>query len=135
MANKSANKRNRITKVKKQRNKNGQPEFARELLVPLEDKELIKKGDQLVNAEMSLTALQDEKNAAVAGWNKGIKEVRTEIKTLVSELDSKKQLRTVKCFDNPDYKQNKIDTVRTDTGDVVETRAMTAEDRQQDFAT
>lgn len=135
MANKSASKRTRIAKIKKQHNKNGEPEFARELLVPLEDKQLIKKGDQLVDAEMRMTALQDEKNAAVAGWNKDIKDVRTAIKTLVSELDSKKELRTVKCFDNADFKKNKIDTVRTDTGEVVETRAMTAEDRQQDFAT
>lgn len=115
-------------------NKDGHPEFARELLCPLEPAQLEKKTDQLVGAEITLTAKQDEKNAAVSAWNKDIKDVRTTIKTLVSELDSKKELRTVKCFDNPDFKKNKIDTVRTDTGVVVETRAMAAEDRQQDFA-
>lgn len=129
---KSSDKRSRIKK-NSQHNKDGHPEFARELLCPLEPAQLGKKTDQLVDAEMNLTAKQDEKNAAVSAWNKDIKDIRTTIKTLVSELDSKKELRTVKCFDTPDFKKNKIDTVRTDTGVVVETRAMTAEDRQQDF--
>lgn len=111
-------------------NTDGAPEFMREIPVELSTEELEKKSDRLVDAELKLEAQIADKKAVVSEHNQGIKDTRETIAALVAQLKARTEVRPVRCFERRDYAQNKVDIVRTDTGAVVESRAMTLDDRQ-----
>lgn len=130
MAKKSPGKKPKATSAL---NTEGAPEFARELPVDLTVEELAKKSDKLVNAELRLESQKAEKKAVVSEHNKSIKDTSEEIAALVAQLKAKTELRSVKCFERRDFATNKVDVIRCDNGQVVESRAMSLEDRQQEL--
>ncbi len=107
-------------------------EFSRELPVALSPEVIEKKNNALVKAEVHLEKAVGEKKDVVAGCNVEIKEIKEKISTLVAQLDTKTEGKPVKCFTRSDFTKNLVEVVRTDNGEVVESRTMTSDDRQED---
>jgi hypothetical protein len=104
------------------------------LPVKLNDDDLITRGKQLVE-NMRKTAMADEAREVENKKRKGdialLGEVTAKLSTIVS---SGTEDREVDCEVSKDFIHGKVTTVRMDTGEVVDERVMTAEERQDEFS-
>lgn len=98
----------------------------RELQVKLTEKELLARGDEMADCELAIETLKIER----LQLNKRIKAHIDQRGKLGHVIDSGAEGRTVKCEWRPDFAKNVFRLVRTDTGEEVDTRAMTGTDRQ-----
>ena len=106
--------------------------FSRSVRCTLTTDDKLKIGSELAQSSAKLESLEEE-----------LKEIKDEYKSKTSAeeaivgrcqraLNSGWQMRSVECYwvmDEP--KQNQKSIVRTDTGEIVDTEAMSANDRQQ----
>jgi len=104
-----------------------EPEIeTRELLCELTETELLQRGDQMADAELRVQQLK-LKRGKVSDEIKREQIVRYE---LASVIDTGKEARDVECVWMPDYAHSVFRLMRRDTGEIVETRVMSAADRQ-----
>ena len=96
----------------------------------LTDDELLARGDALARQH---AAIKDEE-AAQAGEKKRMKEALDELTgeqaRLARIVRDKAEPRDVECRIVHDYATQAVQVVRTDTGEVIESRAMTDRERQ-----
>lgn len=114
-------------------NPDNAPEFLREVPVDLSAAEIAAKSQELVDFELKLEVQVSDKKSAVADLNAGIKGTKESIAGLVAQLTTKKETRSVKCFERANFSQNLVQVVRADNGVIVETRPMTMADRQEEL--
>lgn len=62
-----------------------------------------------------------------------INELDKEMEVLREQVATGKELRSVSVVERKDYRKNLVEILRVDTRDVVETREMTTEERQETF--
>ena len=106
---------------------NGARKFEeRELPVKLTEKELLARGDSMAECELAIETLKIER----LQLNKRIKAQIDERGKLGHIIDREAEDRLIKCEWQPDYAKNVFRLVRLDTNEEVDTRAMTATDRQ-----
>lgn len=89
------------------------------------------KTAELVRLEQERSAQEADKKAKVAEMNAQLKQTRAQIDERVKELDEGTELRDVEVEAVYKYGENRVDYVRRDTGDVVQSREMDAFDRQE----
>jgi hypothetical protein len=101
------------------------------LPVKLTDEELRAKGDEIANQVIELIENEDDKKNCAADYTRRIKAIRQKIAALSGEVSSGTELRDVRCEERPDYEANLMLTFRLDTGEIIERRVLTHDERQQ----
>lgn len=104
-------------------------EHTQDLLVELEAEERVELRSKLVETTCERVELE-EQAAVLREKIKGLKERETKY---ADELKAGKKKHKVKCVERFYVESNRIDTVRKDTGEIIDTRTATQEDRQLDL--
>ena len=99
----------------------------RELWCELTESELLARGDSMAECELKIEQLK-LKRGTIAD---AIKAQRAERRKLAGVIDAGKEQRDVRCVWIERFEQNCYELIRQDTGALVDTRAMTASDRQR----
>lgn len=102
----------------------------RNLEVKLTAAELKAKGRELAEQELALQAADETKRADAAANRETVKGIKKLIASLATAVDSGVERRDVPCEKRPNYQQGCWEVVRLDTKEVIDTEAMSAEDRQ-----
>jgi len=96
----------------------------------LTDDELIHRGNSLAEIMATIDALEHDKKTSAAEFKLKIDE-QTEIATQIAfNIRSKSEMRLVECEDQYDYSTRRINRVRVDTGEIVNSWPMGMEDIQ-----
>lgn len=103
------------------------------LPVQLTDEELLDRSTALVDNIQKTAALEEEKKSVDADFKGKIK-ARAEVSRKLTEIISNRtEDREVECEVKKDFERGTVTTVRMDTGEVVETRPITADERQEEL--
>lgn len=102
----------------------------RSLAVVLTEEELRAKGLQLANKVTELDTTKQDLQDYQAGMKKVIKSIEDSISSLTMVVKSGKEYRDVECVDRHNAKLMTVETYRTDTWEMVETRQMSHSERQ-----
>lgn len=105
----------------------GQESETRELMCELTAAELLQRGDAMADAELRIEQLKEKRGEL----GELIKADRTLRRKLAGAIDSGKERRDVHCVWIEDYVHSCARLIRQDTGECVDTRALTAADRQR----
>ncbi len=105
-------------------------EFTRILKVMFPVKERLGIGDQMANAIRNIKQAQDELKSVKAQYDSKIKQFEAEVANLSERLNSGWEMRSVECAEIKDFRMGNVFVRRTDTGDYIEERAMTFQERQ-----
>jgi len=100
------------------------------LPVVLTNEELVDLGQELAEREEHLRESQQEKKDTAKAIDGQIKSHEAEILRLSRIIRARQENRDVGCEIRKDYKDGLVETVRTDTGEIVASREMTVEERQ-----
>jgi hypothetical protein len=101
----------------------------RELLCELTQAELLQRGDSMAVSELRVEQLKLKRGEV----SDKIKAERALRRKLAGIIDTGREERDVPCVWIGDFVHNCFTCVRQDTGEVIDTRAMTAADRQEDM--
>ena len=105
----------------------------RKLPVQLNDEEIADRGRAVAKAVEERAALQEAKKEADADINGKIKEQGGIIRTLSRVIATGTEEREIEVEVKKDNESRTVSVIREDTGEVVETRPMTAEELQQNL--
>lgn len=104
--------------------------FDKELPCDLSDDELQKHGLLLAECDVQRERARREKQVMLKNWGAKDKEFAIQGAKLADEIKTKKQTRTVRCYEKNDDTKLEVQTFRDDLNMVIETRPMTSEERQ-----
>lgn len=102
----------------------------RNLSVPLDIDTLAERGQMLAQLGVEIEELKAEKKSTVAGFSGQISEKEAERVRLQGAVAKGTEDVSVMCHQLGNWSANLIRYVRTDTGEVIEQRAMEADERQ-----
>lgn len=105
--------------------------ITRRLPVKLTFEEVRLRGKRMATLESEVEALEDEKKAITGDFKSKIDGRRAEILALTRQINEEQEYRQVEVVERKDWDELVIDTVRTDTGDILESRPMTPSERQR----
>ena len=121
-----------MAKAKKVDGDLGKP-FKKEVHVGLSKDAKDEKLDRIAKALGERKDVKAEAKLATSDHRTRINELDKEIETLREQVATGKELRSVSVAEFKDYRKNVVSIVRVDTREVVETREMTADERQETF--
>jgi hypothetical protein len=101
----------------------------RELACELTQAELLQRGDSMAVSELRIEQLKLKRGEV----SDKIKAERALRRKLAGIIDTGREERDVRCVWIGDFVHNVFSLVRQDTGEVIDTRAMTAADRQEEM--
>lgn len=113
------------------RNEDILPGGKRLLRCALERGELLERADQLAHCAQRMEAIRQEKAEAAALIGARLKEAEREHEKLARAIRERAEERMVECEIRIDWTAGVHRVVRTDTGETVMQRTVTAEERQQ----
>ncbi len=102
----------------------------RTLPVDLTEEEFIAKSKELSKKNKELESLDEEKKKAAAEFSSQIKSVTSEIKHLAQIVETSTEYRAVEVKKDEDIERFVVNYYRRDTGEFVESRPMTYDERQ-----
>jgi len=105
--------------------------ITRRLPVKLNREEVRLKGKRLAILEAEIESLEGEKKAVVDDFKSKIEGRKAEIQSLSRQVNEEQEYRQVEVVERKDWDELTVDTVRTDTGDIIESRPMTTSERQR----
>lgn len=94
----------------------------RELPCKLTDSELLDTAIIKADLEAELTALENEFDEVKSDWSKRLKDTERRIEKLGAEIHARERKRVIDCHDRIEIATRMVETVREDTGEVVERR-------------
>lgn len=106
-------------------------EFYEEVRVDLTPAEQILKGRELSRINFAIGELEAQKSAATRSFGNQIKTLKTEGGAIAEDVRSGQESRQVRCYQNKRHGEMVIETIRSDTGQIVRTRAMLEHERQE----
>lgn len=109
----------------------GTPEkITKTLHCRLTDTELLVLGDEMACAMGAVTTLEANKKQSADDFKAQIEKKYAEIGDLAGKVRTKEIDRAVECTVTVDFEHRCVRTVRDDTGEIIEERAMTATECQ-----
>jgi hypothetical protein len=105
--------------------------YVRTLPCHLTDDELLQRADQLSRKLAEVEQLQEQKAASASDFKARIEKADEEVSSLARMVRTKEQERPVECLSRKDFARNMVVETRADTGEVVDERAMSPEERQE----
>ena len=88
------------------------------------------KAERLANIHPEKLALQEEAKSSAARFKGRLEELEAEGAQLSQAIRSRMENRLVECVESPSPSRGVVDLVRKDTGEVIDTRPMTLDERQ-----
>jgi uncharacterized coiled-coil DUF342 family protein len=110
----------------------GKP-FKKDVLVGLSKDVKEKKLERIAEALGEVKETKGEMKLAMSEHRTKIRDLEKEVEALREQVATGKELRSVSVAEVKDYRANVVSIVRVDTKEVVETRAMTTDERQETF--
>lgn len=110
----------------------GKP-FKKEVLCGISEDVKKTKLERIASALGEKKDVKAEMKLATSEYRTRINELDKEMETLREQVSEGKELRSVSVAEHKDYRRNVVEIVRADTREIVETREMTADERQQTF--
>lgn len=104
------------------------------LPVELTEKELLQIGTKMVVAQREGRRLGSEKKSVTDEFKDRIGAQNTIVRACEENIDTGLEHRDVDCEETWNYENGKVETVRKDTGEMVDDRAMSALERQMDIS-
>lgn len=98
----------------------------RDLSCPLTKRELLSRGDRLAHIELEIARLKSERSALSAD----AKKLADERAVLSNVIERKSERRVVPCEWRKLFDENRVVLVRLDSGDIIDERPLTVDDRQ-----
>jgi len=105
----------------------------RALRCNLKDEERLELGQRLAREQQNLAQTEDRKAEVASTIKAEIEAHRATINALSRTLNNGYDYRDVDCDIILNFESNAVMLVRVDTGEVVESRAMSAEERQREL--
>jgi len=105
--------------------------YKKQLRVEMTDKEIEKKGRSAGHLKKEFDQIKAKQKAAADMYKEELAEVKTKLDAVLADLEAGGDERNVDCVDEKDFKRNVVRTIRLDTNEVAETRALAAEERQE----
>lgn len=102
----------------------------RSLMVSLTEAEIRSCATELARVTASQAELEDEKKAVTSGFKQKIDRCVADCRALAQKVTTKRELRDIDCEWSP-TPAGKMELTRMDTGEVIDTRKMTEEERQE----
>lgn len=102
----------------------------RQLPCQLSQTELLAKGDEVSKTDAKLSELRVKKKTTTDELTSEIKGLEGAMKQMHQQIRTRSETREVRCEDIADFKNGIVRTIRTDTGKIVETRALLSHERQ-----
>lgn len=103
------------------------------LLYQFTESELKKIGQEMAFTVGELEDLEQEKKDAMAGFKDRMEALSTRIKDAAHKINTGQEQRLIDCEVRKDFARNVVETFRLDTYGLVEERALTLEERQQEL--
>jgi hypothetical protein len=107
--------------------------FNRLLKVSFSPPEKIEMSEQIANAIRNLKKAQDDLASVAAQFKSEIKKFEGEIASLAEKVNSGWEMRNIPCREVKDFSVGAVLVFRDDTQELIEERAMTAEERQPEL--
>lgn len=105
------------------------------LPVKLTRSELVERREELAKLVQEALDLTEKKRQATAAMNADLKKVTLRVAEISKAISTGLEERDVACEEHELFEINTIRTIRTDTGEVVGDRAISAKERQTSIAT
>jgi hypothetical protein len=102
-----------------------------ELPCHLSAHEKLLKSESLAERLKDVHVAEAEKKDAMEEFKLRLGGLEKQIDKLALEVRTGREYREVECFESASYSDNKVDIVRKDTGEVVRSRAMHPNERQE----
>lgn len=107
--------------------------FEEALPVKIEASEADARARTLASVVHDHDALLDRRREVMAQFREKIAFFKERMKELSESVQACTEIRPVACVERLNTRQNAVEVVRLDTGEVVRSRAATAEDRQEEI--
>lgn len=105
-------------------------QVTRELPVKLTESEMADVARAMGRADEERRVMESHAKVENDRWKDRIKGLDARISDLASKAHLGMEARPVKCLETYDYRLGEVRVVRTDTGEALETRPMTSDERQ-----
>jgi len=105
--------------------------ITRKLPVKLTREEVHHRGKRLATIEAEISDIEFEKKEVNADFKSKLEGRKTEIARLTREINEEAEYRQVQIIEQKDWDTREVLTIRQDTGEVIEARPMTPEERQR----
>lgn len=103
----------------------------RSLLVRLTPDEMLRSGEKLAEVSADITLKHFEEKLRKDQFKEQIEDLEKDRKDLVTIIRRKSDYRDVVVHTVFDYREGKVESIRMDTFEVIDTRAMSLNERQQ----
>jgi len=103
----------------------------RQLPCALTEDQIRERGIKLAGFEKELETIKLEKKAANASFKEKEEAINEEKAKLVQEINSRTEWRDVVVTEEKNYEKKEAYTIRTDTGEIVQTRALHPNEMQR----
>lgn len=106
---------------------------SRDLPVTIDEGEVADNGKKLAALHAEIEAIALEKKAACSDANARLKDLRKQSHDLAESIRNGTEIRAVACIETLDWRVGTKTVKRTDTGEVVDEAAISAEERQAEL--
>lgn len=110
----------------------GEP-FKKEIRVKVKKSEQEQKKDELVTVDREIQRVANEKAGDMANYNQDLKVLRERQRKLLDVIKDGEETLEIECVERVNERLGKVEVVRTDTGQIIDERPLTADERQLDF--
>lgn len=93
--------------------------------------ELALKSSQMASKLDELNGVEAEKSRVTKKLGEDMKTLKAQLDHLGTEVRTGIEYRPIECYEVPRYERLKVDLVRMDTGEIVRSRAMHPNERQE----
>jgi hypothetical protein len=110
-----------------------QDRIVKDLRVVLSEAEHLAKGQLLAKSAFDMSELEAGKATAAASYARQIKDLKRVQGRLSYDVQTGTEVRPVECEERRRFEALAVDIIRLDTGEVIDTRAMTHDECQLKF--
>lgn len=103
------------------------------LACPLTERELLERGARLADLHHDLADLENAKKDTAAAFKARIETIESEAQGLARQIRGRAEYRDVEVKREKDFARNVEEVIRLDSGEVVATRALTPQERQEEM--
>jgi hypothetical protein len=107
--------------------------ITRTLPVKLTEAEIQQKANALAEKVDEQAVVKTLAKGAAADYKKRLEDLTADASALSRQIRSRSEDRPVECIESPDYHRGMMDISRIDTGEVVDSRQLSYEERQQEL--
>ena len=105
--------------------------FSESLMCSLSEPELAERADRAARLQYEADKITGEAKLTAKAAKERVEKIEAERRLLLSEVRTKQGYKPVECVSQADYVRGVLETIRTDTGEVLRSRKLTPEERQK----